>query len=261
MGQETGTERKNVSVIGLGKLGFPLAVCMANKGFNVIALDMDKAKLAAMRKARAPFYEPGLQKLLGLSRKRLHPTGDYAIAIGGSDITFIVVATPSIRNGNFSNKHVLKACRSIGEAIKKKPHFHIVVITSTMMPGSIDSEIKPALERYSGKRCGVDFGLCYNPEFIALGNIIHDLYYPDFVLIGESDKKSGSILEAFYKKFCNKKVNIARMNFINSELTKLSLNAFITMKISFANALSRLCETMPGADIDAVTGRWVWIAA
>jgi len=121
------------------------------------------------------------------------------------------------------------------------------------MPGSMDNVIQPYLERVSGKRAGSDFGLCYNPEFIALGSVIRDFLNPDFILIGESDQRSGEILADLYKNVCENDPPIARMNFINAELTKLALNTFVTTKISFANMLARICEKLPGADVDVIT--------
>jgi UDPglucose 6-dehydrogenase len=121
------------------------------------------------------------------------------------------------------------------------------------MPGSTGGEIKAALERASGKQCGVGFGLCYSPEFIALGTVIRDFYNPDFLLIGESDARSGDILSDIYKRNCKNKPAIARMNWINAEITKLAVNTYITTKISYANMLARLCEKLPDADANVVT--------
>jgi UDPglucose 6-dehydrogenase len=121
------------------------------------------------------------------------------------------------------------------------------------MPGQTEGELVPALEAASGKKCGVDFGVCYNPEFIALGNVIAGLLYPDFVLVGESDPRSGQILEDFYWTICERRPPVARMAFVNAELTKLSVNTFVTTKISYANMLAQICEALPGADVDVVT--------
>jgi UDPglucose 6-dehydrogenase len=128
-----------------------------------------------------------------------------------------------------------------------------VVLTSTVMPGATGGEIKAALERASGKRCGADFGLCYNPEFIALGTVIRDFYNPDFLLIGECDSHAGDVLTDIYRRTCKNSPSIARMNFVNAEITKLSVNTYITTKISYANMLARLCEHLPEADANVVT--------
>src|SRR5690242_14270519 len=121
------------------------------------------------------------------------------------------------------------------------------------MPGSTGGQLLPALERHSGKVCGRDFGLCYNPEFIALGSVIRDMLNPDMILIGESDERSGGTLEELYRGACDSNPRIQRMNYVNAELTKLSVNTFVTTKISYANMLAQVCETLAGADVDVVT--------
>ncbi len=244
---------ENISVVGLGKLGFPFAVCLVHKGFKVTAVDEDKERVELLNRGEVPFYEPGLKELLALSRHNLKGTTDYGIAVKNSRITFIVVPTPSDSLGDFSLKCVLQSCKQTGEVLKKKKDFHLVVVTSTVTPGSMDREIKPALSVHSGKRCKDQFGLCYNPEFIALGRVVHNLYNPDFILIGESDRKSGDILSSLYGRFCGEDKKIARMNFVNAELTKLLVNTFVTMKISYANMIERLCELLTEGDVDVVT--------
>lgn len=244
---------KAISMIGLGKLGAPFAAALAHKGYRVIGVDVDPNKVRLINQGIAPVYEPGLQDLLSSSQGRFSATDDYEIAIRNSDVTFIVVPTPSDEQGGFSLRYVLPACEAIGRVLRQKPDFHLVVLTSTVLPGATEQEVKPTLERYSGKRCGVEFGLCYSPEFIALGSVIRDFLNPDFVLIGESDLRSGEILAALYKKVCENDPPIARMNFINAELTKIALNSFVTTKITFANMLARICERLPGADVDIVT--------
>jgi len=121
------------------------------------------------------------------------------------------------------------------------------------MPGSTGGHVLPALERASGLRCGRDFGLCYNPEFIALGSVIKDMLSPDMILIGESDERSGDMLAGFQLGVCDNNPGVARMNFVNAELAKLSVNTFVTTKISYANMLAQVCEQLPGADVDVVT--------
>ena len=169
-------------------------------------------------------------------------------------MSFIIVPTPSRADGEFSLDYVLAACQDIGRALKDKHGLYIVVLTSTVMPGATDGPVRQALEQASGKRCGVDFGLCYSPEFIALGNVIRDLLYADFILIGESDPRSGEALAALYKRTCENDPPIARMNAINAEITKISVNTYVTTKISYANMLSEICQSLPGGDVDVVTG-------
>jgi UDPglucose 6-dehydrogenase len=249
----TGREFKTISIVGLGKLGAPMAACLAAKGFPVIGVDVDAQKVNAINNAQAPVFEPGLPELLQVAKTRLKATQDILTAVLNSEVTFVVVPTPSEPDGSFSLRYVLQACEGIADALKRKPEWHLVVITSTISPGSMDTAIRPFLEERSGKRSGVDFGMCYNPEFIALGSVIRDFLNPDFVLIGESDERSGQVLEGIYRQVCENDPPIVRMNFINAELTKLAVNTFVTTKISFANMLARICERLPGADVDVVT--------
>ena len=230
-----------------------MAACFAARGFRVHAVDLDPEKVTAINRKLPPVHEPGLADLLLESNGQLSASNDTEAAVLASDATFIVVATPSEPDGGFSLRYALATCESIGRALRSKPGYHLVVMTSTVMPGSTGSEIQSALERASGKVAGEDFGLCYSPEFIALGSVIRDFYYPDFLLIGESDPRAGDVLSEIYARACKNCPPIARMNFINAEITKLAVNTYITTKISYANMLARLCEKLPGADVNVVT--------
>src|SRR5215472_12156178 len=243
----------SLSVIGIGKLGGPMVACFAAAGFRVKAVDLNPQKVEAINRGLPPVNEPGLAELMKEAGGRLTATRDIAEAVKDSDITFIVVATPSEPGGGFSLQYAVPACEAIGRALAFKKSFHLVVMTSTVMPGSTGGPVLAALERSSGKRCGKDFGLCYNPEFIALGTVIRDFYYPDFLLIGESDARSGDLLAGLYDQVCKNSPPIARMNFVNAEITKLAVNTYITTKISYANMLARLCEKLPEADVNVVT--------
>jgi UDPglucose 6-dehydrogenase len=244
---------KSISVIGLGKLGSPIAACFAASGFRVVGVDVDAKKVEAINAGIAPVTEPGLAELIGESEGRLSATQDVEAAVRESEATFIVVSTPSEPNGGFSLRYVLPVMEAIGKTLRAKSGFHLVVLTSTVMPGSTGGEVKSALERSSGKTCGEYFGLCYSPEFIALGTVIRDFYFPDFLLIGESDERSGEMLTQIYRRTCKNSPFVARMNFINAEITKLAVNTYITTKISYANMIARLCEKLPGADANVVT--------
>lgn len=242
-----------LSIIGLGKLGAPMAALLAHKGHTVIGVDSNPAAVAAIQEGRAPVNETGLQEMILAGRERLRATLDYEHAILSSGVTFIIVPTPSGPDGAFSLRHVEAAAEKIGAALRHKPEWHLVVLSSTVMPGSTGGSLLPALEAHSGKKCGRDFGLCYNPEFIALGSVIHDMLHPDMILIGESDPRSGDLLESIHHGVCESRPRVQRMNFVNAELAKLSVNTFVTTKISYANMLAQVCETLPGADVDVVT--------
>ncbi len=241
-----------MSVVGLGKLGLPLLASIASKGYPVWGFDINSLLISDLKTGIVKLNETGLKGLVLDYKDNIHPTSKLEEAVLNSEVTFIIIPTPSQKNGYFSLKYINEVIKNIGKVLKKKKEYHLVVIVSTVMPGSTD-KIKNLLEKYSGKICGKDFGLCYNPEFIALGSVIFNLLNPDFILIGESDKKSGDILEKFYLTYCDNKPRIARMNFINAELAKISVNTFITTKISYANMLSEICEKLPGGDVDVVT--------
>ncbi len=245
-------QEQKISVIGLGKLGAPLAAVLANKGHSVIGLDLNESFVDAINQKKAPVDEPGLQALIE-SSKNLTATTDYETAIFESDISFIIVPTPSLPDGMFNNAYVLKAVTEIGKVLRNKASYHLVVITSTVMPGSTNTVIKDALESASHKKLGEHLGLCYNPEFIALGTVIKNMLTPDMILIGESDAKAGSMMAGIYQTVCENNPPIMRMNLTNAEITKIAVNTYITTKISFANMLSDVCDRITDADVDVVT--------
>ena len=156
-----------ISVVGIGKLGLCAAACFADKGWQVIGVDVNQDTIAAVNEGRSPIYEPGLGELITKCQGRLFATDSYKYAIENSEVTFITVPTPSMGDGGFSTKYVEAVVQSIATILKDKEAFHVVVITSTVMPGATEGVIKPLIEVVSGKKCGIDFGLCYNPEFIA----------------------------------------------------------------------------------------------
>ena len=242
-----------ISVIGLGKLGAPLAAVLASKGFPVVGTDLNPAFVDAVNAGRAPVDEPRLQELITENRERLRATPDAGAAVAETDVTFVIVPTPSGTDGRFMNASLVEAMQAIGAGLRRKTSYHVVAITSTVMPGSTGGEIRAALEVHSGRRVGDNLGLCYNPEFIALGTVVRDMLTPDMILIGESDDRAGAILERIYERSCENKPAIRRMNFVNAELTKIAVNTYVTTKISYANMLADVCDRLPGADVDVVT--------
>lgn len=243
----------SISVFGLGKLGLPLAACLANKGYKIIGIDLNQNVIKAINEGKSPYYEPGLAELIKSAQGHLSATDDYRHALQNSEISFIVVPTPSEPVGSFSTKYVEIAAENIATELKNKHDFHLVVLTSTVLPGATEGVVKQLLERVSGRKCGKDFGLCYSPEFIALGSAIQDFTHPDMVLIGESDPKSGELLAGIYRNVCENQPPIVRTTIYNAELAKISLNAYITMKITFANTLAEIAEKIPGGDVDVIS--------
>jgi UDPglucose 6-dehydrogenase len=241
------------SVIGAGKLGSPMVAAIASRGFEVIAADSNPQFVARLQAGQAPVSEPGLAEMIAANRCRIRGTDSVRDAVLGSNITFVAVPTPSDARGAFSLRYAAAAFEQIGLALADKPGYHTVVLTSTVLPGATRYSLLPILEEYSGKRCGVDFGLCYSPEFIALGSVIHDFLNPDFTLIGEFDQECGDQLERTYAGIMVNGAPARRMTIENAELAKIALNAFVTSKITFANMLADLCERIPGGDVDVVS--------
>ena len=241
-----------LAVVGLGKLGACMAACFAARGFEVTGADVDPRPVEALNAGRAPVPEPGLQPLLDQAGGRLRATTSVVEAVAGADVAFVVVPTPSLADGRFSLAYVRAAVAGIGAAWRGQPGRRVLAITSTVLPGSMEHGVRPVLEEAAGRGCGPDLGLCYNPEFIALGSVVRDFLHPDLVLIGQSAGWAGDAVAEVYRRTCDPPPEIARMSFASAELAKIGLNSFVTTKISFANMLVELCEELPGADADDV---------
>ncbi len=239
--------RKKISVIGLGYVGLCTTVCFAVKGYKVISSDKETTKVELIGRGTSPFYEPGLETLLkeAIQDGNLKVVSRTEGAVLGSDISFIAVGTPILRNGNVDLKFVRSSTKEIGKALRKKDGFHLVVVKSTVTPGSTEKVIKPLLEKYSRKRVGVNFGLAVNPEFLREGSAIHDFLHPNRIVIGEFDEHSGKTLEMLYREFYGDKIPILRTNPATVEMVKYASNAFLAAKISFINELANICERLP----------------
>lgn len=244
---------ENVSVIGLGKLGASMAAAFASRGLNVVGVDVNQRSIDLVNEGKAPVQETNLDETIAANKERIRATASHEDAILNSDISFVIVPTPSDERGAFSLQYAAWAFKEIGKALAKKKTYHNIVLTSTVLPGSTRQALIPILEKESGKKAGRDFGVCYSPEFIALGSIIRDFLNPDFTLIGEFDEKCGAELEEIYSRVMVNHQKSARMSLENAELTKISVNTFVTTKITFANMLAEICEKLPGGDIDTVT--------
>ena len=201
---EDKTMIQNVSVIGLGKLGASMLAGMASRGFNVIGVDITESTIRAVNEGRAPVQETDLEKMIFAHRDKIRATASHEEAVLGSDISFVIVPTPSDSRGAFELQYAKYTFEKLGKALAKKDSYHVIVLTSTVIPGATRHGLLPVLEAASGKKCGKDFGLCYSPEFIALGSVIRDFLNPDFYLVGEFDERSGDALEEVNRKICVK---------------------------------------------------------
>jgi UDPglucose 6-dehydrogenase len=241
---------RTVSVCGLGKLGACMAATFAARGFPVVGIDVDPEKIRKVNAAIPPVEEPLLAETMAKAKDRLRAT-DVPAEAAQTDVSFFIPPSPSLPDGSFSNEYLLKAMQPIARAVRDaEKKGHIFVSSSTTTPGAMDGVLIPMLEKETGWKCGEGFHACYNPEFIALGNVINGLLEPDLVLIGEGDPESGAALEELYRKYTRNKCRIARMSIISAELTKISVNSYITMKISFTNQLRMIAEQFPKADIN-----------
>lgn len=268
--------KEKISVVGLGKLGACTAACFASGGYEVLGVDIHEETVNRINNSIAPVSEPGLQNLI----TNLSPGGMFSAttehkrAIDETDITFIIVPTPSTSDGSFSNSFVKSALDQMAEyLIKTTKEYHLFVIVSTMMPGSTDriaggvalnaswSTGSASIDLEHGEkgnpveRLEKRFGIVYNPEFIALGSVIQNFLNPDFILIGGHKKEDIERVKDIYKHICTEcfELRFAVMSPIEAEITKLALNTYITMKISFANLLSNVCEKYDGANVDNIT--------
>ncbi|MCL2665815.1 MAG: nucleotide sugar dehydrogenase [Defluviitaleaceae bacterium] len=243
----------NISIIGLGKLGLCTAACIASKGVKVYGFDINTDLMHKLKNKECPINETGLIELLEKAWSNFIVADTVQETIQKTDATLIITPTPSDSSGKFENHYITDVLKKIAPFIKTKNSFHIVDIVSTVMPGSCENEFIPLLENMTGKIAGKDFGIAYNPEFIALGSVIKNFLNPDIVLIGASDDYTLNYIKNLYLTVCENNPHIAEMSLINAEITKLSLNCYVTMKISYANELASICEKVPGADVDAVT--------
>ncbi len=246
---------KSISIVGTGYVGLCTAVGFASRGYKVVASTHDPEKAELINKGIPPFFEYGLEEVLqkGLKKGYLKCILDREEAVLKTGITLISVSTPSKPDGSINLQFIESAAQEIGEALNKKDAYHLVVVKSTVVPGTTENLVKPKIEKSSGKCCGVDFGLCMNPEFLREGSALYDTLHPDRVIIGEHDEKSGDILKSLYRDFLGKEMPpMIRTNLPTAELIKYANNAFLATKISFINTVANICEKIPRADVTVI---------
>lgn len=240
----------DVSIVGTGYVGLVTGTCFAELGNSVTCVDIDKSKVEMINAGKAPIFEDGLEALLKRNiGKRINATTDITGAVRNADAIFICVGTPPAEDGSTDLKHIEAAAHDIGKALLKKEEYAIVIVKSTVPPKTTESLI-PILEKESGKKCGGDFGIAMNPEFLREGNAIHDFMNPDRIVVGAIDNKSYDILHNLYAKF---KCPILRVDLRTAEMIKYASNAFLATKISFANEIGNVCKQF-GIDVYDVMG-------
>ena len=239
-----------VSVFGLGYVGCVSAACLAARGHAVIGVDANPDKIEFLRRGQSPVVEERIGELTAevVGAGRLTVTADPAEAVLGSDISIVCVGTPSAAGGGLSTRYLESVSEEIGEALASKDGWHVVVFRSTMVPGTCENILVPILERASGKRAGIDFGVCVNPEFLREGTSVWDFENPPKTVVGESDERSGSAVMSLYDGLNGPRF---RVPIAVAEMTKYVDNSFHALKVTFGNEIGTLCATL-GLDSHAV---------
>lgn len=231
-----------VSIFGLGYVGTVCAGCLAQDGHQVIGVDPVQTKVDLINAGKSTIIEAEIGELIAKAVEggTLRATGEAAEAIENSELSFVCVGTPSQINGNLDLAHVRHVCEQIGRALKDKRQWHTVVIRSTILPGSMRKIIIPVLEESSGKKAGIDFGVCNNPEFLREGSAVKDFRCPPKTVVGELDRNSGDPLSVLYG---NLDVPMIRTDLETAEMIKYIDNSWHALKIGYANEIGRLCKS------------------
>lgn len=231
----------HIAIFGLGYVGCVSAACLAKEGHQVIGVDVNPLKVEMINAGQSPIIEAGVDQLISqaVAAKNLWATTAAAEAIAKADLSFICVGTPSNENGSLDLKYVRHVAEEIGQVLAGHKKYHVVAVRSTVLPGTVASEVIPLLEETSGGQVGVDFGVCSNPEFLREGSAVADFYQPAFTLIGQWDERSGDRVAAIYKHI---DAPVVRADIPTAEMIKYVSNTFHALKITFANEIGNFCK-------------------
>ena len=231
----------NISIFGLGYVGAVCAGCLSSRGHHVLGVDISQAKIDLINQGKSPIVEPGLEQLLldGVRHGRLRGTTDVQAAILASDLSLLCVGTPSKKNGDLDLVYMEAVCREIGTALRDKGSRHTVVVRSTVLPGTVKNVVIPILEKSSGKKAGVDFGVAVNPEFLRESTAIQDYDFPAMTVIGELDSQSGDLLASLYEGL---DAPVIRKSIEVAEMIKYTCNVWHATKVSFANEIGNIAK-------------------
>lgn len=232
-----------LSIFGLGYVGCVSAACFAKEGHTVTGVDVNKNKAEMINAGNSPIIEAGIGPLLDevVKANRLSATTDSVAAVRDTDVSLVCVGTPSNTNGSLDLRYVTRVCEEIGAALKDKTERHVVVIRSTMLPGTIESVVIPTLEEHSAKRAGKDFGVCINPEFLREGSSLKDFYAPPFTLIGADDTQTTATVRELYSGI---DAPVIATSVKTAEMVKYVCNCFHALKVSFANEIGNICKAV-----------------
>jgi GDP-mannose 6-dehydrogenase len=237
----------DISIFGLGYVGAVSAACLAKEGHKVIGVDPNVTKIALINAGKTPIIEKDVGELISnaVNAKLLRATTSIEDAIASTSVSLICVGTPSQLNGSLDLKFVRGVCEEIGLALVNKNDYHVVVVRSTMLPGTMENIVMPILEASSGKKIGIDFGVCINPEFLRESSAVYDYFNPPKTVIGETDSKSGEILVDLFGHF---DAPLIRVDVSTAEMVKYTDNVWHAVKVSFANEIGNICK---GVNIDS----------
>ena len=233
----------NLSVFGIGYVGCVSAACFAKEGHDVTGVDVNPTKVEIINSGKSPIVEPGISEIMqqAVDSGRLRATTSAAEAVSKSAVSLVCVGTPSNPNGSLDLRYVTRVCEEIGAALRTKQERHVVVIRSTMLPGTIENVVVPTLEKTSGKKAGIDFGVCINPEFLREGTSLQDFYAPPFTLIGADDDQTVATVSALY---ANIDAPLFQTDVKTAEMIKYVCNTFHALKVSFANEVGNICKAL-----------------
>jgi UDPglucose 6-dehydrogenase len=239
--------KEKIAIIGAGHVGLVTGVSFALLGHDVLCTDIDERRISMIKKGHSPFFEAELENELrkALRNKKLDASLDVQGSISKTDVSFICVDTSSNPDGSIDTRAIENAAKTVGNGLSGHNAYHVIVVKSTVIPLTTESILLPILEKQSGKKAGKDFGLCVNPEFLREGNALRDSLKPDRIIIGEYDARSGDSLMKLYNDFECPKI---RVDLRTGEMIKYASNAFLAMKVSYANEMANICERF-GVDV------------
>ena len=243
-----------VSIIGLGYVGLCTAATFASRGIEVIGIEVDRKKVAQLQNGKTPVYEPKLGGMLRAAVKKgiFEASEDISLA-SRSNVIFLTVGTPSLKDGSIDLTFIKSASSSLGMTLRRDDDYHTVVVKSTVVPGTTNQVVRPSLEESSGKKMGKELGLCANPEFLKEGKAIDDALHPDKIVIGSNDKKATQELTRLYRRFYGSSLPpIFPMSPEAAELVKYASNAFLATKVSFINTIANIAERTRGVDVGLI---------
>jgi GDP-mannose 6-dehydrogenase len=248
------TDRMRISIFGLGYVGAVSLACLARDGHEVIGVDIDPSKLDLIRNGQTPIIEAGMDTLMTsvVASGRVQVTDDAVAALHASDLSFICVGTPSRPNGSQDVRALERLVGQLGDALTTKSAYHLFVVRSTVVPGTVDTVVIPLLEERSGRRCGRDFDVCFQPEFLREGSSIRDYDNPPYTIVGGRNDRAVTILRRVFEHLPGE-VKVCDIR--TAEMLKYACNAFHALKITFANEVGRICQAVevdPHAVMDLV---------